>query len=195
MLNIKCYIITLKNFFLLKNQSYLILNKKKYNLWNEICCIGLMFSKPTTQSSIDFTIMESKIDIDFINLINREVDQLLTNKSKISASGRLVGQIKKGEQLFLSRDHAGIKPLYYSQNNGVIVFGSEAKGLLDIVPGSRNIDHTAFTCWNISGLNVSNHSFFKGIKKLMPGETLRYDIKTKKLIQVKRNIILGGKGL
>ena len=63
-----------------------------------------MFSKPTTQSSIDFTIMESKIDIDFINLINREVDQLLTNKSKISASGRLVGQIKKGEQLFLSRE-------------------------------------------------------------------------------------------
>ncbi len=101
----------------------------------------------------------------------------------------------KTKQLFLSRDHAGIKPLYYSQNNGVIVFGSEAKGLLDIVPGSRNIDHTAFACWNISGLNVSNHSFFKGIKKLMPGETLRYDIKTKKLIQVKRNIILGGKGL
>ena len=63
-----------------------------------------MFSKPTTQSSIDFTIMESKIDFDFINLINREVDQLLTNKSKISASGRLVGQIKKGEQLFLSRE-------------------------------------------------------------------------------------------
>ena len=101
----------------------------------------------------------------------------------------------KNKTTFLSRDHAGIKPLYYSQNNGVIVFGSEAKGLLDIVPGSRNIDHTAFACWNISGLNVSNHSFFKGIKKLMPGETLRYDIKTKKLIQIKRNIILGGKGL
>ena len=72
------------------------------------------------------------------------------------------------QEMFLARDHFGIKPLYYSQNNGVIVFGSEAKGLLDIVPGSRNIDHTAFTCWNISGLNVSNHSFFKGIKNLLP---------------------------
>ena len=71
-----------------------------------------MFSKPTTQSSIDFTIMESKIDIDFINLINREVDQLLTNKSKISASGRLVGQIKKGEQLFLSREVKTFDSIY-----------------------------------------------------------------------------------
>ena len=36
--------------------------------------------------------------------------------------------------------------------------------------------------------------FFKGIKKLMPGETLKFDLKTKTIISVKRDIILGGNG-
>ena len=39
--------------------------------------------------------MESKIDIDFINLVNREVDQLLTNKNKISASEIELVKLKK----------------------------------------------------------------------------------------------------
>ena len=97
--------------------------------------------------------------------------------------------------LYLSRDHAGIKPLFYSLTKDFLVFGSEAKGLLDIIPGSRNLDFLAFSCWNISGLNVTNNSFFKGIKKLMPGETMKFDLNQKKLLSVKRNLILGGKSL
>ena len=103
--------------------------------------------------------------------------------------------LPKKKIIFLSRDHAGIKPLYYSIINGTLVFGSEARGLLDIVPTSRNIDLSALSCWNICGLNVTSNSFFKGIKKLMSGETLKFDVKTKKLKQVNRDIILGGKGL
>ena len=48
------------------------------------------------------------------------------------------------KNLYLSRDHAGIKPLFYSLTNDFLVFGSEAKGLLDIIPGSRNLDFLAF---------------------------------------------------
>ena len=99
------------------------------------------------------------------------------------------------KNLYLSRDHAGIKPLFYSLTNDFLVFGSEAKGLLDIIPGSRNLDFLAFSCWNISGLNVTNNSFFKGIKKLMPGETMKFDLNQKKLLSIKRNLILGGKSL
>ena len=35
-----------------------------------------------------------------------------------------------GKKLFLCRDHAGIKPLYYFQQNGVFAFSSELKSLL-----------------------------------------------------------------
>jgi len=63
-----------------------------------------MFTEPIAESSINYIIMESNIDTDFINLINQEIDKLISSKSKNSASDRLVGQIKKGEQLHLSRE-------------------------------------------------------------------------------------------
>ena len=55
-----------------------------------------MFTEPIETSSMNYVIMESHIDKDFIDLINKEVDILLSSKSKNSASGRLVGQIKNG---------------------------------------------------------------------------------------------------
>ena len=36
---------------------------------------------------------------------------------------------KDEQQLWLSRDHAGIKPLYYAEIKEGLVFGSETKGL------------------------------------------------------------------
>ncbi len=63
-----------------------------------------MFTEPIETSSMNYVIMESHIDKDFIDLINKEVDLLLSSKSKNSASGRLVGQIKNGEQLYLDRN-------------------------------------------------------------------------------------------
>ncbi len=114
---------------------------------------------------------------------------------QIDSQHAFVLWIPSKKTLYLSRDHAGIKPLFYSFTKDFLVFGSEAKGLLDIIPGSRNLDFLAFSCWNISGLNVTNNSFFKGIKKLMPGETMKFDLNQKKLLSVKRNLILGGKAL
>ena len=63
-----------------------------------------MFTEPTETPSMNYVIMESLIDNGFIDLINKEVDVLLSSKSKCSASGRLVGQIKNGEQLYLDRN-------------------------------------------------------------------------------------------
>ena len=55
-----------------------------------------MYTNPKSSSCIDF-IMESNID----NALNIKIDELRLNKNKTSASDRLVGQIKKGEQLNL----------------------------------------------------------------------------------------------
>ena len=74
--------------------------------------------------------------------------------------------IKDKKQLYLSRDHVGIKPLFYSLINNFLVFGSEVRGLLDIVPNARNMDFLAVSCWSLSGLNVTNNSFFNLIWKM-----------------------------
>lgn len=60
-----------------------------------------MYTNPKSSSCIDFIIMESNIDKIFIDNLNKKIDELRLNKNKVSASDRLVGQIKKGEQLNL----------------------------------------------------------------------------------------------
>jgi asparagine synthase (glutamine-hydrolysing) len=96
--------------------------------------------------------------------------------------------INKNE-LILSRDHAGIKPVYYAEIACGIVFGSEIKGMLDIVPNSRKIDPMALACLSLTGINATKNTFFSNIKKLLAGETLVYDVSNKKIKHMKRNII------
>jgi asparagine synthase (glutamine-hydrolysing) len=63
-------------------------------------------------------------------------------------------------QLILSRDHAGIKPLYYAETAEGLIFGSEIKGMLDRVPNSRKIDQLAISCMSLTGINATRNTFF-----------------------------------
>jgi asparagine synthase (glutamine-hydrolysing) len=47
---------------------------------------------------------------------------------------------QKENQLFLARDHLGIKPLFYYYQNGQLVFGSEIKAILEFPVIDRSID-------------------------------------------------------
>ena len=96
----------------------------------------------------------------------------------------------QSNELWLSRDHAGIKPLYYAEINQGLIFGSEIKGMLDHVPGSRNIDPLAFSCMAHVGINVTENTFFTNVKKLLSGETIVYDVANKKIKNKKRNLIV-----
>ena len=68
------------------------------------------------------------------------------------------------KEIILSRDHAGIKPVYYAETKEGLVFGSEIKGLLDKVPGSRTMDKLAVSCMSTAGINITRNTFFSGIK-------------------------------
>ncbi len=95
----------------------------------------------------------------------------------------------EAKKIWLSRDHAGIKPLYYAQISEGLVFGSEIKGMLDKVPNAHTVDEMAMSCYSHCGTNVTRHSFFSNVKKLMCGETIEYNIEHKTLTQIKRNLI------
>ena len=96
----------------------------------------------------------------------------------------------KQDELWLSRDHAGIKPLYYSEIKEGLIFGSEIKGLLPHVNNSNIIDPLAFSSMAHVGLNPTANTFFSNIKKLLSGETIIYDLKNKIIKNKKRNIII-----
>ncbi len=88
--------------------------------------------------------------------------------------------------LFLARDHAGIKPLYYSLEHGRVAFASELKGVVALVRGSGisiEMDSEAIGWYTVFGYVPSPKTLVKGISKLERGSWLRYDLTTKKEVR------------
>jgi len=80
------------------------------------------------------------------------------------------------ESLTLSRDHFGIKPLYYSRVGDGLIFSSELKPMLDsgFVPRVPN-DKIIYRYLNFRVHDNTSETFFAHIEKLMPGEMLTID--------------------
>lgn len=74
--------------------------------------------------------------------------------------------------LFLARDHFGINPLYYTLADGVFIFGSEIKSILEHPLVEREVDLTGLDqILSFPGL-VSPRTMFKNIKSLKSGHYL-----------------------
>jgi asparagine synthase (glutamine-hydrolysing) len=74
------------------------------------------------------------------------------------------------KQLMLARDPAGVKPLFYSYNDGKLVFGSEPKALFchpDITP---SIDYESLQeILGVGPARTAGHGIFCGVKEVKPG--------------------------
>ena len=71
-------------------------------------------------------------------------------------------------ELFLARDRVGIKPLYYAVIDGVLVFGSEIKSILQYEI-KREVDVRALVDYFTLRYVPAPRTMFKGIRKLEPG--------------------------
>jgi asparagine synthase (glutamine-hydrolysing) len=82
---------------------------------------------------------------------------------------------RRRKRLFLARDHAGIAPLHYTVSNGVFVFGSEIKAILEYPGIERAVDLTGLDqVFTFPGL-VSPRTMFRGIHRVRPGHYLMVD--------------------
>jgi asparagine synthase (glutamine-hydrolysing) len=74
--------------------------------------------------------------------------------------------------LFLARDRLGVRPLFYTEADGALVFGSEIKAILACPGVTASPDPVAldqiFTFWS----TLSPRTFFLGIKELPPGHSM-----------------------
>jgi asparagine synthase (glutamine-hydrolysing) len=78
-------------------------------------------------------------------------------------------------KLFLARDRAGKKPLYYTvTDHGSFVFGSEIKSLLEHPEVKRNISLEALDAYFTLGYVPDPLSIFDAIYKLPPGHHLTF---------------------
>ncbi|MSP14819.1 MAG: hypothetical protein EXR62_17895, partial [Chloroflexi bacterium] len=80
------------------------------------------------------------------------------------------------DQLFLARDHFGIKPLYYHYRNGIFLFASEIKPLLEWPELKAVPDEGVIQEYLLTGRHDHREeTFFKGIWRLLPAHTMVVD--------------------
>ena len=78
----------------------------------------------------------------------------------------------RARSLFLARDRVGIRPLFYTEAKGALVFASEVKALLAYPGVSAEIDPVAldqvFQFWS----TLPGRTIFQGIREVPPGHYL-----------------------
>lgn len=92
----------------------------------------------------------------------------------------------KKKKLFAARDFFGIKPFYYTQVNGNLIFGSEIKSFLPHPDFKKEVNPVALENYLTFQYSVLEESFFKGVFKLMPGHYLTFEngkVETKRYFQ------------
>jgi asparagine synthase (glutamine-hydrolysing) len=88
---------------------------------------------------------------------------------KINGQFAFVIYDRRRRRLFLARDHFGINPLYYSLINGLFIFASEIKAILEHPQARREVDLTGLDqTLSFPGL-VSPRTMFKDIQSLKSG--------------------------
>lgn len=88
---------------------------------------------------------------------------------------------KQKQELILCRDRFGIKPLYYCQQDGELIFSSMISAILahniQTSPNQKAI--MEFLAYNLE--HCGKETFFNNIYSLEPGNFLKYDLKMRSL--------------
>jgi asparagine synthase (glutamine-hydrolysing) len=80
-------------------------------------------------------------------------------------------------RLFIARDRLGIKPLYYAEHRGRLIFGSEIKSLLEHPGADAQLDPEALSHYLSLKYVPAPETMFAGIRALPPGHALTCDRK------------------
>ncbi len=138
-------------------EVYNFLELKKEHLQNETF-------KSDTDTEVILKLYQQK-GIDFINLLNGDFSIAILDETK--------------NKLFLIRDRAGVKPLYYAHQNNELVFGSEIKSIL-ISGVKAELAAENLQNYFVFKYSPGNETLFKGINRLEPAHFLVYDLESSK---------------
>lgn len=83
---------------------------------------------------------------------------------------------KDQNKIFLFRDRAGVKPLYYYWNDNLFLFGSELKAFFESGYFKKDINFQSVSLFMDYGYIPSPFSIFNNCFKLLPGHFIIFDI-------------------
>ncbi len=81
---------------------------------------------------------------------------------------------KKNKELFGARDFFGIKPMYYANMNGTLMFGSEIKSFLEHPKFTKELNTTALENYLTFQYSPTSETFFKNVYKLPPAHYFKF---------------------
>ena len=79
-------------------------------------------------------------------------------------------------QMIFIRDRAGVKPFYYYYKNGLFIFGSELKAILQHPNFKKEINLNAVASFLQHGYVAHPHCIYQDTYKLSPGHILKLDL-------------------
>ena len=85
------------------------------------------------------------------------------------------------KRLFLARDRLGIKPLYYYLKDGIFMFASEIKAIMENREIERKVNKNAFRRYVSLGYASGRETIFESIFRLLPGHTMQFDLKNSEM--------------
>ena len=88
---------------------------------------------------------------------------------------------KSKKRLFIARDRAGQKPLFYYHSKGRLTFASELKALMANPDLPRVLNLESLNFYLAYGYIPGKMCILKGIYKLPPGHMMTYDVETDQL--------------
>lgn len=88
---------------------------------------------------------------------------------------------KNKEEIFISRDQFGIKPLYYYQDGDTILFGSEIKSFLAYPKFKKELNKELLGAYLTFSFTPTDETFFKGVYRLPQGHSMIIDVKKRKI--------------
>lgn len=85
---------------------------------------------------------------------------------------------KHNRKLFCSRDRYGVKPFYYTNQEGMFLIASEIKQFFEMLEGSPKADNDMLMQYIIRGI-IENppQTMFSNVFQLEPGHNLIYDLR------------------
>ena len=85
---------------------------------------------------------------------------------------------KLERRLTLARDQFGVKPLYYSYDENGLCIASMIRTIQEVVAAPFDLDYSTISEYVRYQLTFGDKTFFKQVKKVMPGHTVDIDLRT-----------------
>ena len=89
--------------------------------------------------------------------------------------GMFAFAIEDGDKTICFRDHFGTKPFYYALSGGKLLYGTMIRDIIDTEGFEKELNLPLLQIYLSLTYPAGEETFFKGVKKLMPGHYLVYE--------------------